>query len=111
MKPDIKKYLHDMITSVNAIYSFIGEKRDFNEYSTNKMLRRAVEREFEIIGEAMNRAIKIDSQINITSKELIIGLQNRIIHGYDRIDDVILWGAIVRHLPVLKTDIEALLKK
>jgi uncharacterized protein with HEPN domain len=74
------------------------------------MLRRAVEREFEIIGEAMNRIEKIDSTINISSKKQIINLRNRVIHGYDKIDNDIIWGTIVRHLPNLKQEIEDLLR-
>ena len=77
---------------------------------SDKMLRRAVEREFEIIGEAMNRIEKIDSTINISRKKQIISMRNRVIHGYDKIDNEIIWGTIVRHLPTLKTEIEGLLK-
>jgi len=51
-----------------SIEQYLGEKRDFNVYMANKMLRRAVEREFEIIGEAMNRSEKLDPTINISSK-------------------------------------------
>ena len=74
------------------------------------MLRRAVEREFEIIGEAMNRIDKLDSDLSISGKRQISNMRNRVIHGYDRIDDEIIWGTIIRHLPVLKSEIEILLK-
>lgn len=74
------------------------------------MLRRAVEREFEIIGEALNRIDKIDSEIIITSKKQIISMRNRVIHGYDKIDNEIIWGTIVRHLPILKKEISNLMK-
>jgi len=74
------------------------------------MLRRAIEREFEILGEAMNRIDKIDSNVGITSKKHIISMRNRVIHGYDKIDDEVIWGTIVRHLPVLKAEISILLK-
>ncbi len=73
------------------------------------MLRRAVEREFEIIGEAINRIEKIDSTINISSKRQIVNMRNRVMHGYDKIDNEIVWGTIVRHLPKLKEQIEQLL--
>lgn len=109
MDNEIKKYLYDISESINSIESFIGEKRDFNDYLNDKMLRRAVEREFEIIGEAMNRLIKLDSDIRISSTRQIISMRNRVIHGYDKIDDEIIWGTIVRHLPILKTEIEKLL--
>jgi uncharacterized protein with HEPN domain len=74
------------------------------------MLRRAIEREFEIIGEALNRIDKLDSNINISGKRQIIGMRNRVIHGYDKIDNAIIWGIIVRHLPVLKNEIQNLLQ-
>ena len=75
----------------------------------DKMLRRAVEREFEIIGEAMSRIEKLDSTIEISSKRQIISMRNRVIHGYDKIDNEIIWGTIVRHLPTLKLEIDKLL--
>ena len=76
----------------------------------NKMLRRAVEREFEIIGEAMSRIDKINPEITISSKRQIISMRNRVIHGYDKIDNEIIWGTIVRHLLSLKKEIAELLK-
>jgi uncharacterized protein with HEPN domain len=75
----------------------------------DKMLRRAVEREFEIIGEAMGRIEKIDPEINISGKRQIINMRNRVIHGYDKIDNEIIWGIIIRHLPTLKIEIDKLL--
>lgn len=95
----IKKFLHDILESIESIESYLGEKLDFKAYMANKMLRRAVEREFEIIGEAMNRIDKLDSEITISSKKQIVSMRNRVIHGYDKIDDEIVWGTIVRHLP------------
>jgi uncharacterized protein with HEPN domain len=74
------------------------------------MLKRAVEREMEIIGEAIGRILKIDPEITITSSRKIIDLRNKVIHAYDAVDDTIIWGIIIRHLPVLKTEVEKLLK-
>lgn len=110
MKLEINKFLYDIKESIESIENYLGDKRDFNIYVEDKMLRRAVEREFEIIGEAMNRIDKLDSTINISSKYQIINMRNRVIHGYDKIDNEIIWGTIVRHLPKLKQEIETLLK-
>jgi uncharacterized protein with HEPN domain len=110
MDEELKKYLYDINESIISIENYIGKKKDFNVYLNNKMLRRAVEREFEIIGEAMNRIDKIDTEINLSSKNQIIGMRNRVIHGYDKIDEVIIWGTIVRHLPILKSEISELMK-
>jgi uncharacterized protein with HEPN domain len=111
MADEIKKYLFDINEAIVSIESYLGEKRDFNVYQQNKMLRRAVEREFEIIGEAMNKLDDINPDLPVSSKKLIIGMRNRVIHGYDRIDDGIVWGAVVRHLPILKKEINDILNK
>ena len=108
---EIKKYLFDIFESIKSIESYLGNKRDFNIYLSDKMLRRAIEREFEIIGEAMSRIERINSNIDISSKKQIISMRNRVIHGYDKIDDEIIWGIIVRHLPILKKEIEVLIKQ
>jgi uncharacterized protein with HEPN domain len=110
MELEIKKYLFDIYESIDSIEKYLGEKRDFKVYMADKMLRRAVEREFEIIGEAMGRIEKLDSSLTISSKKQIISMRNRVIHGYDKIDNEIIWGTIVRHLPTLKKEIEILLK-
>jgi uncharacterized protein with HEPN domain len=108
MNNEIRKFLFDIQESIDSIEKFLGEKRDFNVYKANKMLRRAIEREFEIIGEAMNRIDQLDSTLMISGKKQMISMRNRVIHGYDRIDDEIIWGTIVRHLPILKIEIENL---
>ncbi len=110
MDLEIKKYLFDIKESIDSIEKYLGSKRDFKVYVADKMLRRAIEREFEIIGEAMSRIEKLDATINISSKRQIISMRNRVIHGYDKIDNEIIWGTIVRHLPALKIEIQELLK-
>lgn len=110
MDIEIKKYLFDIQESIDSIEKFLGDKRDFKVYMADKMLRRAVEREFEIIGEAMNRIEKLDSFLDISGKRQIINMRNRVIHGYDKIDNEIIWGTIVRYLPSLKIEINNLLK-
>jgi uncharacterized protein with HEPN domain len=98
------------MVSIQSIENYPGNIKDINIYKANKMVRRAVEREIEIIGEAINRIDKIDSGISISGKRQISNMRNRVIHGYDKIDDEIVWGTILRHLPVLKSEIEILLK-
>lgn len=58
----------------------------------------------------MSRIEKLDSTLEISSKRQIISIRNRVIHGYDKIDNEIIWGTIVRHLPTLKIEIDNLLK-
>lgn len=109
MTDKTRKYLFDILEAVNSIENYILNV-DFIQYQKNKMVRRAVEREFEIIGEAMNAMLKTDSSIKITSAERIIGMRNRVIHGYDKIDNGLVWGTIKKHLPVLKEEVSELLK-
>ncbi len=73
------------------------------------MLRRGIEREIEIIGEAMNKILELDSSIKIENARQIVDARNWVIHGYDKVDDVVIWGIISNHLPKLKYDIEKLL--
>jgi uncharacterized protein with HEPN domain len=110
MNDDVKKFRVDIIESVNSIDQYIGANKNFAHYSENKMLKRAVEREMEIIGEAVGRILKINPEITITSSRKVIDLRNKVIHAYDAVDDTIMWGIIIRHLPVLKTEVENLLK-
>ena len=109
MPREILKYLHDIQVSINSIFDYLGENRDFNHYKTNKLLRRGVERELEIIGEATNRILKIDENIALSNAKRIVSLRNWVIHGYDKVDDTIIWGIISRDVPLLKTEVEQLL--
>jgi uncharacterized protein with HEPN domain len=109
MQRDILKYLTDIKESIESIYDFLGEKRDFNIYKSNKLLRRGIERELEIIGEATSRILKLDSNIDILESRRIVDLRNWVIHGYDKVDDVIIWGIISRDIPKLKEQVDLLL--
>jgi uncharacterized protein with HEPN domain len=105
----VKKYLYDINESINSIDSYLGKDKSFDVYISNKMLRRSVERELEIIGEAINRIDKVDPSLVINGKKQIIGLRNRVIHNYDTIDNEIVWGIIIKYLPLLKIEINSLL--
>jgi uncharacterized protein with HEPN domain len=65
MKREIREYFFDIITSIDSINEYLGDQRNFFEYQKNKLLRRGIEREIEIIGEAMNRALKLEPDLNI----------------------------------------------
>lgn len=73
------------------------------------MLRRAVERELEIIGEAVNRLLKLNEDLLFQEARRIVDLRNFVIHGYDKVDDVIIWGIIIKDLPRLKSEVQRLL--
>ena len=87
MKREIKKYLYDIKTSIESINEYIGSKKDFNKYKEDKILRRAVEREIDINGEAMNNILKIESDIEIDNARRIVDTRNKVIHGYDTVDN------------------------
>lgn len=111
MKDEIIKLLFDIKEATDSIFEYLGEKRDFLAYSENKMLQRAVEREFEIIGEAVNKILKMDPDFPIQNARRIVDLRNLVIHGYDKVDNAIIWGIIFRDLPELGKEVEKLLKK
>ncbi len=106
MQRKTQKYLYDIQVSINSINDYLGETRDFNQYLENKLLRRAVERELELIGEAANRLLQLDTNFPIDNARKIVDLRNFIIHGYDKVDDIIIWGIVNNHLPILKEQVE-----
>lgn len=70
----------------------------------------AVERELEVIGEAMSQILKTDNIVSIINARRIVDLRNRVIHAYDAVDDVLVWSVIIKNLPALKTEIDQLIK-
>ena len=108
-KKSVKKYLYDVQQSVDSIFEYLGEKRDFFEYERNKLLRRAVERELEIIGEAVKHLLELDESICIDNARRIVDLRNFVIHGYDKVDNVIIWGILSKDLPKLKQQVDAMM--
>ena len=106
-----KKLLFDVLESGRGILDWC-HGRSFAEYEGDRQFRRAVEREFEVIGEALARLSLTDaaSAARISHLPRIVGFRNRIIHGYDAIDDATVWGVIESHLPALVTEVEQLLE-
>ena len=112
MDENINKHLHDILDAINEIESFFGDKpKYFNEFCNDMCLRRAVERDIEIIGEAMNRILKEDRNIAITNSRKIVDARNYIIHGYDSLSADILWSIVINHLPKLKEEAQTLLEQ
>ena len=112
MDENINKHLHDILDAINEIESFFGDKpKYFNEFCNDLCLRRAVERDIEIIGEAMNRILKEDRDIAITNSRKIVDARNYIIHGYDSLSADILWSIVINHFPKLKEEAQSLLEQ
>ena len=111
MSDEVKKYLTDILESVLAIEEYLGEQRNFHIYNNTRQLRDAIERRLEIIGEATNRAMKLSPALKITHARRIVDLRNKVIHGYDSVNNTTIWAVIVNDLPTLKEEVESLLKK
>ncbi len=106
MDNKIKKLLYDILTSINKIDDYIGKNKNFNSYNSNPMLQDAVERNIEIIGEAMNKVLKLNTKLNISNTRRIVDARNKIIHGYDEIENTQVWGIVIVHLPILKKEVK-----
>lgn len=104
-----KKLLSDILEAVRSIDLHLQYKRDYSLYLNNKTVRRSVEREMEIIGEAMNNLLKLQPEIKISSSQKIVDLRNLIIHAYDTVNNEMIWAVIIRHLPILQQEVEVLL--
>ena len=105
MSVEEKKLMFDILESITSIDEHLDSKRVFSEYLANKTKRRAVERELEIIGEAVGKLLKINPAIDITYAKLIINLRNKIIHAYDSVDNEIIWRIIMKDIPLLEKEI------
>jgi uncharacterized protein with HEPN domain len=112
MDERILKWLYDIKICIEEIDSFFKEEeKDFFKYQKNVMLKRAVERNLEIIGEAVNRIITRNNSFTkkISNAKAIIGLRNQVIHAYDNISDENIWSILTNHLPKLSLELNALI--
>ena len=110
MNAEALERLGHALEACEAIAEFTdGKSRD--EYLTDALLRSAVERQFEIIGETLNRAVQLDETVDEHIPELrrIVGMRNRIIHGYDSVDAELLWSVATGNVTGLKVTLLALL--
>ena len=92
MDERILKWLYDIKIAIDEIDGYFdGKEKNFFQYRNNIMLKRAIERNFEIIGEAINRIITRYNNFEgrITNAKAIVGLRNQVIHAYDNISDEI----------------------
>jgi uncharacterized protein with HEPN domain len=110
MDSEIKVWLYDILNAIMEIDSFFTNvPKEFTSYKNDLRTRRAVERNIEIIGEALNRIISKKPDIKISNARKIVDTRNRIIHGYDSVSDEIIWGIVINHIPVLQSEVEAMI--
>jgi uncharacterized protein with HEPN domain len=112
MQLEHRKLLRDIESAAKLIQEFTAGK-SFDFYKNDSLLRSGVERQFEIIGEALNRLCRMDSSFAspIESYRQLIAFRNVLIHGYDLIDDLVVWDAVVQKLPKLMLDLARLLSE
>jgi uncharacterized protein with HEPN domain len=108
---DLRAYLWDIKQACEHVAAFTAGKT-FADYSADVLLRSAVERQFEIIGEALNLAVRHDPNLEqrITDTRRIIAFRNRLIHGYATVADSVVWGIVEGSLPTLRAEIDRLLE-
>lgn len=110
MDRKLNKYLADVLSAINEIEFFLeGKPREYETFCNDLLFRRAVERNIEIMGEAMNKALKISPNLPITNAKKVVDTRNFVIHAYDSLRADILWAIVIRHMPLLKEEIEKLL--
>jgi uncharacterized protein with HEPN domain len=107
---DPRKYLFDILQACELLVKFTTNK-SLAEDSADSLLRSAVERQFEIIGEALAQAIRVEPGLfaRITDARRIVAFRNRLIHGYDSLADDIVWGVLESNLPTLHREVQSLL--
>lgn len=100
----------DMLQAISEIE--MAQNRFGRQYETfecDVVFRKFVERNIEILGEAMNRILKVEPTIKITSARKIVDTRNYVIHAYDSLKPDILWAIAINHVPRLKSELESLL--
>ena len=110
MRLESKKYLDDIGQAARLLTEFIGDKT-LADYLSDAMLRAAVERQFEIIGEAMSRLAQKDEAVvaEISGFRRIIAFRNVLIHQYTDVDGRLVWDVAEKSLPTLVREVEDLL--
>lgn len=110
MPPEARAYLHDIEQALVLIEQFRHGKT-FDDYLSDPLLRSGVERQLEIIGEAVGKLSRADPQAaaTLTGRRRIIALRNILIHGYASVDDRVIWNILDHDLPVLQAEIRTLL--
>lgn len=112
MDRKLRKYLQDVLNSINEIEYFLQDRpKEYETFCKDLLFRRGVERNIEIMGEAMNQALKINPILPVTSARKVVDTRNFVIHAYDSLREDILCAFVVRHMPLLKEEVEQILNQ
>lgn len=109
MEKEVKVWLTDIKQAISEINQFLPNKKIFQEFQNDLKTKRAIERNIEIIGEAVKRILIQYPDIEIANSRKIVDTRNRISHGYDSVSDEIIWAIVIRDIPKLKIEIDNLL--
>jgi len=109
LPPEVAKRIWDAVEACKRIQEFTQEM-DYSQFAESALVRSAVERQLEIVGEALNKAVVSDASLAYSVPEIprIVGLRNRLIHGYDAVDDQLVWDISKVKIPSLLKALEAL---
>ena len=107
---EVHKYLFDIVQACDLLTQFTSGKT-FTHYSADALLRSAVERQFEVMGEALNQALRLypDLSNRVSACRRIVAFRNRLIHGYAFVSDEVVWGVLEANLPTLRREVQAVL--
>lgn len=110
MQPRSAALLWDLLTAVQRIPQFVAT-RTFDDYATDVLLRSAVERQFEIAGEAVSVLRKLDSgtALRVPNAHKMVGMRNILIHGYAQVNNQTVWQAATADLGEVIATVRALL--
>lgn len=109
MRKEVLTWLEDIKLAIDEIEEFLPQRRDFFEFKKDLKTRKAIERNIEIIGEAVKRILHLNPEIKITHARKIVDTRNRIIHGYDMVSEDIIWAIVTNDLKDLRQEIINLL--
>ena len=111
MPRDPRAWLSDIVAACDLLAAFTEGKR-FEDYAVDALLRSAVERQLEIIGEALRVAVQHRPALatQITDVPAIIAFRNQLTHAYSAIDHRTVWGVLERRVPLLRSEVEPLLR-
>lgn len=110
MENQLKKLLFDVLISCENIEVYMLGCDSFQEFDEDVFLQHSIERNIEIIGEALKNVRNISPDIEISRLNDIINPRNKLIHGYDSIDNTIIYTIVIKHIPILKEEVTRLIE-
>jgi uncharacterized protein with HEPN domain len=111
MSDEIYSWLNDILQCTLNIENFVQNTKDYDAFVKDLKTRSAVERNIEIIAEAINRISKKDDSIELTNARKIISTRNKIVHGYDYISNEVIWEISQKHIYPLRSEVALLISK